>query len=106
MWAEPEPEGHDMGDARGRITMVRERVGQAEEGVAQLHTVLEQTEHALAVAEQVEQAARRSRKLLKVLLVLTVLGVAVAIVVKLTRSGDPDPAPERDRSAAAEANGA
>jgi hypothetical protein len=78
------------------MTTTRERIEQAEESLAQLQNVLDHTQSALAVAEQVEAAARKSRRLLKFLLVLTAVGVVVAIIVKVARSGgdgsetDPD----------------
>ncbi|MCO5318704.1 MAG: hypothetical protein M9942_09735 [Microthrixaceae bacterium] len=85
-----------MADAKGRITTARERVGQAEEGVAQLHSVLEHTEAALAVAEQVEEAAKKGRRVLKVLVVVTIIGIAIAVVMRLTRSSrQPEPTPDR-----------
>lgn len=68
------------------MTTTRERIEQAEESLAQLQSVLDHTQSALAVAEQVEAAARKSRRLLKFLLVLAVVGVVVAIIVKVTRT--------------------
>lgn len=86
------------------MATTRERIEQAEEGLEQLQTVLDHTRSALAVAEQVEVAARKSRRLLKFLLVLTVVGVVIAIIMKFARSGDdgsdtaPDDENEPDRT--------
>jgi ferric-dicitrate binding protein FerR (iron transport regulator) len=84
------------------MTTTRERIEQAEESLAQLQSVLDHTQSALAVAEQVEAAARKSRRLLKFLLVIAVVGVAIAIVMKVTRSGedgsDTDPDGSSDGS--------
>lgn len=68
------------------MATTRERIEQAEESVAQLQTVLDHTQSALAVAEQVEVAARKSRRLLKVLLVIAVVGIVVAVIMKVASS--------------------
>ena len=70
------------------MTTTRERIEQAEEGLEQLQSVLDHTRSALAVADQVEVAARKSRRLLKFLLALAVVGVVIAIIMKVTRSGE------------------
>lgn len=84
------------------MTTTRERIEQAEEGLEQLQSVLDHTRSALAVADQVEVAARKSRRLLKFLLLLTVVGVVVAIIMKVTRTGgdgsESGPAGEHDGS--------
>lgn len=79
------------------MATTKERISQAEEGVAQLQTVLDHTQSALAVAEQVEVAARKSRRWLKLLLVLMVVGIGVLIVRKMMQSDDGD---SEDRSSA------
>ena len=58
-----------------------ERIAQAEDGIAQVQTVLEHAQSALEVAGTVEAAARRSRRWLKVLLVLGVLGFGIAYLL-------------------------
>lgn len=70
------------------MTTTRERIEQAEESLSQLQSVLDHTQSALAVAEQVEAAARKSRRLVKFLLLLAVVGVVIAIIMKVTGSGD------------------
>lgn len=95
-----------MDDGRGN-DMVRtaERIAQAEEGIAQVQTVLDHAQSALEVAGTVESAARRSRRWLKLLLLLGIVGVIALVVIKLTRKSEgPDPsgidAPDRDRATA------
>ena len=72
-----------------------ERIAQAEDGIAQVQTVLEHAQSALEVAGTVEAAARRSRRWLKVLLVLGVLGLVILIVIKI-RERDEDSHPPTD----------
>ncbi|MCB1011720.1 MAG: hypothetical protein KDB15_08630 [Microthrixaceae bacterium] len=76
-----------------------ERIAQAEDGIAQVQTVLEHAQSALEVAGTVEAAARRSRRWLKVLLVLGVLGVVVLIVLKIRGGGEDTHAPADDDAA-------
>lgn len=80
------------------MTTTRERIEAAEESLAQLQNVLDHTQSALAVAEQVEAAARKSRRLLKFLMLMAVLGIVIAIIMKVTGSGDdgPDTSPVGD----------
>ncbi|MCZ7628738.1 MAG: hypothetical protein M5U19_06625 [Microthrixaceae bacterium] len=70
------------------MTTTRERIEQAEESLAQIQNVLDHTQSALAVAEQVEAAARKGRRLAKFLLLAAVVGVAIVIVMRITRSDD------------------
>jgi hypothetical protein len=72
----------------------RERIAKAEEGIAQLHEVLDSANSALEVAVDVDEAAvqavRRGRKLLKWMLVLGGLAVVVMVAKKmLADPGDP-----------------
>lgn len=80
------------------MTTTRERIEAAEESLAQLQNVLDHTQSALAVAEQVEAAARKSRRLLKFLMLMAVLGIVIAVIMKVTGSGDdgPDTSPVGD----------
>lgn len=78
------------------MATTHDRIVQAEEGVANLQNVLDHTQSALAVAEQVEVAARKSRRLLKILAVLVVVGIVILVVRKVTASSDEDPDPDRD----------
>ena len=73
------------------MSVTHERIVQAEEGIAQLQKVLDHAQGALAVAEQVEVTATRSRKLLKVLAVLVVVGIVVLIIMKVAGSRDSGP---------------
>ncbi len=73
------------------MSTTHERIVQAEEGIAQLQSALEHAQGALHVAEQVEVAAHKSRRLLKLLLLLGVLGLVVLIIVKITRRADRSP---------------
>jgi hypothetical protein len=73
------------------LSVTHERIVQAEEGIAQVQKVLEHAQGALTVAEQVEVAATRSRKLLKVLAILAVVGVVVLIIMKVAGSRDSGP---------------
>lgn len=73
------------------MATTHDRIVQAEEGVANLQNVLDHTQSALAVAEQVEVAARKSRRLLKILAVLVVVGIVILVVRKVTASSDEDP---------------
>lgn len=70
------------------MTTTHDRIVQAEEGVANLQNVLDHTQSALAVAEQVEVAARKSRRLLKFLLILAVVGIVVLVVRRVMVSRD------------------
>jgi hypothetical protein len=73
------------------LSVTHERIVQAEEGIAQVQKVLDHAQGALAVAEQVEVAATRSRKLLKVLAILAVVGIVVLIIMKVAGGSDTGP---------------
>jgi hypothetical protein len=74
------------------LSTTHERIVQAEESIAQIQNVLDHAQGALTVAEQVEEAASRSRRLLKVLAVLALVGIIVAIIMKVAggRSSGPE----------------
>lgn len=78
------------------MTTTHDRIVQAEEGVANLQNLLDHTQSALAVAEQVEVAARKSRRLLKFLLILGVVGILVLVLRRVMASRD-DSSSEPDR---------
>ena len=73
------------------MTTTHERIVQAEEGIAQVQSVLGHAQEALAVAEQVEEAAHKGRRLLKVLAILTLLGLVLLIIIKVTRRPEHGP---------------
>lgn len=89
------------------MSTTHERIVQAEEGVAQVQGVLGHAQDVLGVAEQVEVAASRSRRLLKLLAVLTVLGLVVFIIVKVTsrRNAGPELSLVEEPSGDAEPDG-
>ncbi len=72
-----------------------ELIEQAEENVAQLQAVLERTQQALSVAEHVDNAARRTRPILKWLLIATLIGALVVVVRKVMSSDDDASEDER-----------
>ena len=69
------------------MSAVGEKAVQAQVGIADLETALEKTQKALKSVEKVDQAAakakRRGSKLVKLLLVATVVGVTVIVAKKL-----------------------
>lgn len=87
------------------MTTTRERIEQAEESLAQIQNVLDHTQSALAVAEQVEAAARKGRRLAKFLLLAAVVGVAIVIVMRITRSDDDGSEPGTLREGEADRSG-
>lgn len=76
------------------MSALGERAAKAQDNIADLEAALEKTQRVLQSAEKVDQAAasvsRRGRKLMKLLLVLTVVGVSVLVAKKLlSGSGNP-----------------
>ncbi len=73
------------------MSAVGERAVQAQAGIADLETALERTQKALQSVEKVDQAAakakRKGSKLVKLLLIATVVGVTVIIAKKLMGGG-------------------
>lgn len=67
----------------------------AQAGVLQLESALERTEKALEAAQRVDEkvasARKGSRKLFKLVLLLTLVGVSVLVVRKLMTSDTPPP---------------
>jgi hypothetical protein len=83
------------------MSMLGERAAKAQEGIAEIESALERTQRALQAAERVDHAAaeakRRSGKVVKLLLVLVLLGIAGLAVKKVlakdeTSSGSRPPA--------------
>jgi len=70
------------------MSTTHQRISQAQDGVAQVQGVLDHAQTALAAAEQVEQAAAKSRKFLKFVLLLGIIGLVVAIVMRMRSKGD------------------
>ncbi len=77
-----------------------ERSVKAQENLDVLETAIDRTQSALRAAERADQvttkAVAKSRRVFKLVLILTVVGVAVVVAKKLmggpsTPSGNPDP---------------
>jgi hypothetical protein len=73
------------------LSITHERIVQAEEGLAQLQKVLDHAQGALSVAETVEVAADRNRRLLKMLAILAVVGILVLVIMKVAKGRDSGP---------------
>ncbi|MGI9578451.1 MAG: hypothetical protein ACR2OH_09650 [Microthrixaceae bacterium] len=74
------------------MSITQERIVQAEEGIAQVQKVLDHAQDALAVAGQVEEVASRSRNVVKILAVATLIGLVVLVIMKVAggRSTGPE----------------
>ncbi|MCP4434796.1 MAG: hypothetical protein GY812_04745 [Actinomycetia bacterium] len=73
------------------MSNMHERIVQAEEGIEQIQRSLDHAQTALRVAEQVEVAATRSRRLLKMVLLAGIVGIVILVVMKVaSRSTRPD----------------
>lgn len=82
------------------MSALGERAVQAQNNIADLETALEKTQRVLETAENVDRTAgevkRRSGRLMKIVLLLTVIGITVLVAKKLlgsssTPPGSPDP---------------
>jgi hypothetical protein len=78
------------------MSAVGEKAAQAQAGITDLETALEKTQRALKSVEKVDQAAatakRKGSRLVKLLLIATVVGVTVIVAKKLLGSGATPPA--------------
>ncbi len=73
------------------MSAVGARAAQAQSGIADLESALEKTQKALSTVEKVDAVAtaKKSRKLLKMLLIVTVVGVAVIMAKKMMGGSSP-----------------
>jgi hypothetical protein len=78
------------------MSAVGEKAVQAQVGISDLETALEKTQKALKSVEKVDQAAakakRRGSKLVKLLLIATVVGVTIVVAKKLMGGSGAMPA--------------
>lgn len=77
------------------MSALGERAAKAQDNIADLETALEKTQRVLQTAEKVDLAATaatsKGRKLLKLLLVMTVVGVSVLVAKKLLSGSSTPP---------------
>ncbi len=82
------------------MSKIAERSAKAQENIDTLENALERTQAALRAAEKADLTAtavtKKSRKLFKLVVILTVVGVAVLVVKKFVGGGsnppgNPDP---------------
>jgi translation elongation factor EF-4 len=77
------------------MSAVGEKAVQAQAGIADLETALEKTQKALSSVEKVDLAAaeakRKGSKLIKLLLIATVVGVTVIVAKKLMGGSGANP---------------
>lgn len=73
------------------MSAVGARAAQAQSGIADLESALEKTQKALSTVEKVDTVAtaKKSRRLIKMLLIATVVGVAVIMAKKMMGSSSP-----------------
>ena len=88
------------------MSAVGTKAAQASAGIADLEGALEKTQKALKSVESIDQAAatarRRGSKLVKLLLIATVVGVTIVVAKKLMGGSGAPPATDPYGSASTE----